>query len=231
MPGGWIETMFTQSIMPILSQIQAEILSSLPGRVVEVQPKGSFREPFALRDEVVLVISGLFGLYRECGPGRRQIVALRYPNEGIIPPELPAAFGLQALIPSRVFVVSLEDFEDRIGSRPEFRDAIRRRSERHMAIGYEWLVNNSQNETIGRVAHLLCETAYRATAGEKGPSVLIPFTQGQIADITGQTGVNVSRVFAELEGQGLIQRTGRLIQFLDWNGLQQIGRFNPGYLQ
>lgn len=217
--------------MPRLSQVQADILSSLPGRVVEVRHRRIFREPFALRDEVVLVISGLFGLYRDCGPGRRQIVALRYPNEGIIPPEFPAAFGLQALIPSKVFLVTLEDFEERIGSRPEYREAIRQRSERHMAISYEWLVSNSQNETIGRVAHLLCETAYRSTAGERGPKLLIPFTQGQIADITGQTSVNVNRILAELERQGFIHRTGRLIEFLDWDGLQRIGNFSPGYLQ
>ena len=35
-----------------------------------------------------------------------------------------------------------------------------------------------------------------------------PFTQQQIADITGQTSVNVNRVFADLERQGLIERHG-----------------------
>ena len=44
-----------------------------------------------------------------------------------------------------------------------------------------------------------------------------PFTQQQIADITGQTSVNVNRVFADLERQGLIQRRGAEIQFTDWN--------------
>jgi CRP-like cAMP-binding protein len=223
--------MFTQSAMPRLSQVQANILSSLPGRVVEVRHRASFREPFALQDEVILVIAGLLSLYRDCCSGRRQIVALRYPNEGIIPPELPPAFGLQALIPSKVLLVSLEDFEERVGSRPELQDPIRRRSERHMAIGYEWLVNNSQNDTIGRVAHLLCETAYRANGGVRGPNLEIPFTQSQIADITGQTLINVSRIFAELERQGLIQRNGRLIEFLDWDALQRISGFSSGYLQ
>ena len=32
-----------------------------------------------------------------------------------------------------------------------------------------------------------------------------PFTQQQIADITGQTSVNVNRVFADMERQGLIR--------------------------
>jgi CRP-like cAMP-binding protein len=100
-----------------------------------------------------------------------------------------------------------------------------------MAISYEWLVRNSQTDTIGRVAHLLCETAYRATAGDRGSSVLSPFTQSQMAQITGQTNVNVNRNMAELEGQGLIHRTGRLIELLDWDGLQRIAGFEASYLQ
>jgi CRP-like cAMP-binding protein len=223
--------MFTPSTMPRLSQSQADVLKTLPGRVVEVRHRRSFREPLALGDEVVLVITGLLSLYRECKSGRRQIVAVRYSNEDIIPPYSPAAFGIQALIPSKVFLVSRDDFWDRIGSRREFQEAVVQRTERHMAISYEWLVNNSQNDTIGRVAHLLCETAYRATAGARGTSVLNPFTQSQIADITGQTNVNVNRNLADLESKGLIRRNGRLIEFLDWIELQRVGSFNAGYLQ
>jgi CRP-like cAMP-binding protein len=62
-------------------------------------------------------------------------------------------------------------------------------------------------------------------------SMLNPFTQQQIADITGQTSVNVNRVFADLERQGLIKRRGREIQFTDWNELRRVGGFQPGYLQ
>ena len=58
-----------------------------------------------------------------------------------------------------------------------------------------------------------------------------PFTQQQIADITGQTSVNVNRVFADLERQGLIKRRGREIMFSDWNELRRVASFQPGYLQ
>jgi CRP-like cAMP-binding protein len=59
----------------------------------------------------------------------------------------------------------------------------------------------------------------------------VPFTQNQIADMTGQTSVNVNRVFGELEDRGLIRRRGRVIDFLDWTELQRIGSFSPAYLQ
>jgi hypothetical protein len=57
-----------------------------------------------------------------------------------------------------------------------------------------------------------------------------PFTQQQIADITGQTSVNVNRVFADLERQGLIRREGRDILFEDWAEMRRVASFSPGYL-
>jgi CRP-like cAMP-binding protein len=58
-----------------------------------------------------------------------------------------------------------------------------------------------------------------------------PFTQQQIADITGQTSVNVNRVFADLERQGLIRREGRDILFEDWEELRRVASFSAAYLQ
>jgi CRP-like cAMP-binding protein len=57
-----------------------------------------------------------------------------------------------------------------------------------------------------------------------------PFTQQQIADITGQTSVNVNRVFADLERQGLIERAGREILFKDWAEMRRVGSFQSSYL-
>jgi CRP-like cAMP-binding protein len=79
------------------------------------------------------------------------------------------------------------------------------------------------------VAHLLCETAVRMHA-DKSAHLLNPFTQQQIAEITGQTSVNVNRVLADLERRGLIRRAGRQIAFTDWNEMRRIGGFQPGYL-
>ena len=58
-----------------------------------------------------------------------------------------------------------------------------------------------------------------------------PFTQQQIADITGQTSVNVNRVFADLERQGLIRRRGREIQVNDPAEFRRVASFQPGYLR
>jgi CRP-like cAMP-binding protein len=78
---------------------------------------------------------------------------------------------------------------------------------------------------------LLCETATRSGIDVDKQPLLNPFTQQQIADITGQTSVNVNRVFADLERQGLIRREGREIYFQDWPEMRRVASFQESYLQ
>ena len=52
-----------------------------------------------------------------------------------------------------------------------------------------------------------------------------------MADITGQTSVNVNRVLADMERQGLIRRKGRNIDFVDWAEMSRVGSFQPAYLE
>jgi CRP-like cAMP-binding protein len=62
-------------------------------------------------------------------------------------------------------------------------------------------------------------------------AMLNPFTQQQIAEITGQTSVNVNRVLADMERQGLIRRKGREIVFNDWDEMRRVASFQPSYLE
>jgi hypothetical protein len=42
--------------------------------------------------------------------------------------------------------------------------------------------------------------------------------------------VNVNRVLADMERQGLIRRKGREIQFTDWTEIRRVASFQPEYL-
>ena len=86
-------------------------------------------------------------------------------------------------------------------------------------------------EIAARVAHLLCETATRTGIDVGSQAMVNPFTQQQIAEITGQTSVNVNRVMADLERQGLIERSGRDIRFTDWPEMRRVASFQPAYLE
>lgn len=220
------ETLIRAGLRPAL----ARQLERLPQRLVTVQPRRPFREPGVPRDEVLFVQSGLLSKYKSDGNGRRQIVALRFSGDGILPRDGKSDYGIQAIVRSEVLVGKREDFQAIVESDAEYGRFFMVLMERHVAIGYEWLVNCGRRDSTARVAHLLCETAERSNVDVTKQPLTNPFTQQQIADITGQTSVNVNRVFADLERQGLIRRKGREISFDDWTEIRRIGGFQSDYL-
>ncbi len=207
----------------------ADLLVEMPHKFVHIEPRRAFREPGAPRDEVMFVRSGILAKYKTDSTGRRQIVALRFPGEGILPQEGRADYGIQPIVRSEVMLGKAKDFNPIIDAHPELQRFFLRLIQRNEAIGYEWLVNCGRRDSVARVAHLLCETAARMQVGTS--RMLNPFTQQQIADITGQTSVNVNRVFADMERQGLIKRSGREIEFSDWAEMRRVGSFQPSYLE
>ena len=219
------ETLVSAGLEPRL----ADLLDEMPHRIVQVEPRRPFRDPGAPRDEVMFVRSGILSKFKTDASGRRQIVALRFPGEGILPRDGPAQYGIQAIVRSEVLVGKMADFDPIVEANPELRRFFWRLLQRNEAIGYEWLVNCGRRDSTARVAHLLCETAVRMKVGED--RMASPFTQQQIADITGQTSVNVNRVLADMERQGLIRRNGRDIEFVDWPEMRRVGSFQPAYLE
>lgn len=209
----------------------AEVLEAMPHREVEVDPRRPFREIGSTNDEVLFVRSGILAKYKTDGAGRRQIIALRFAGDGILPREIAADFGVQAIVKSEVLIGHRRDFDALIDAHPELARFFLKLTQRHTAISYEWLVNCGRRDSTARVAHLLCETAERSGIDASHSRMANPFTQQQIADITGQTSVNVNRVFADLERQGLIRREGRDIVFEDWNEMRRVASFSSGYLQ
>ena len=206
----------------------ADQLAGIPHRLIQVDPRRVFREPGHLRDEVMFVRSGILAKYKSDTTGRRQIVALRFPGEGILPNGGRAEYGVQAIVRSEVMVGKAEHFEPIVNAYPDMQRFFLRLIQRNESIGYEWLVNCGRRDSVARVAHLLCETAARLHVDES--RMTNPFTQQQIADITGQTSVNVNRVLADMERQGLIRRSGREIEFRDWAEIRRVASFQPSYL-
>src|SRR6266567_2426019 len=168
----------------------ATLLAEIPHRTVQVDPRRPFREPGAPRDEVMFVRSGILSKFKSDNSGRRQIVALRFPGEGILPRDGRAEYGIQAIVRSEVMVGKAEDFNKIVEAQREMQRFFWRLIQRNEAIGYEWLVNCGRRDSTARVAHLLCETAARMHV--HATRMMNPFTQQQIADITGQTSVNVN---------------------------------------
>lgn len=209
----------------------AELLGAMPHRTIEVDPRRPLREPGEVRDDVLFVQSGILAKYKADGSGRRQIIALRFAGDGILPRRGMAEYGVQAIVRSEVLVGQRQDFEALVDAHPELARFLLKLTQKHASISYEWLMNCGRRDSLARVAHLLCETAERSGIDDSNNRMANPFTQQQIADITGQTSVNVNRVFADLERQGLISREGREIVFEDWSEMRRVASFSPAYLQ
>jgi len=220
------ETLVSAGLEPHL----ADLLDQMPHKLVQVEPRRPFREIGAQRDEVMFVRSGILSKFKADSSGRRQIVALRFAGEGILPRDGLAAYGIQAIVRSEVMIGRAQDFDPIVYAYPEMQRFFLKLIQRNEAIGYEWLVNCGRRDSTARVAHLLCETAVRMHLGDNH-HMLNPFTQQQIADITGQTSVNVNRVLADMERQGLIRRKGREIEFTDWTEMRRVASFQPDYLE
>jgi CRP-like cAMP-binding protein len=218
------DTLVAAGLEPYL----ADLLDAMPHKVVHVEARRPFREPGSPRDEVMFVRSGILAKFKPDGAGRRQIVALRFPGEGILPRDGFTSYGIQAIVRSEVMVGRASDFDPIVEANPELRRFFWRLIQRNEMIGYEWLVNCGRKDSTARVAHLLCETAARMHVDSS--RMTNPFTQQQIADITGQTSVNVNRVFADMERSGLIKRSGREIQFTDWAEMRRVASFQSAYL-
>lgn len=219
------ETLVSAGLEPAL----ADLIDRMPHRVVQVEPRRPFREQGSLRDEVMFVRSGILSKFKSDGSGRRQIVALRFGGEGILPRHGAAQYGIQAIVRSDVMIGKGADFQAIVDAHPPIQQFFLRLLQRNEDISYEWLVNCGRRDSTARVAHLLCETAVRMRTNEE--AMVNPFTQQQIADITAQTSVNVNRVLGDMERQGLIKRKGREIEFTDWAEIRRVASFQPGYLQ
>src|SRR3954454_10366803 len=117
----------------------AGLLAEIPHRVIQVDPRRPFREPGAPRDEVMFVRSGILSKFKTDNSGRRQIVALRFPGEGILPRNGLAEYGIQAIVRSEVMVGRADDFTPIVEQHPEMQRFFWRLIQRNEAIGYEWL--------------------------------------------------------------------------------------------
>jgi len=100
------------------------------------------------------------------------------------------------------------------------------------AVFREWMVGMGRRTAHTRIAHLLCElfTRYRAVRLANGYSFPYHLKQTDIGDSRGLSTVHVNRVMQKLKSDKLIQVVGKTLTILNWDGLKEVGEFDPSYL-
>lgn len=103
---------------------------------------------------------------------------------------------------------------------------------REQATLVERIVNLGRRSAIEKVAHFLLEMHERLSIAndELGNTYRLPMTQRCIGDTLGLSSVHVSRSFARLTMDGLLQRAGNEITLLDLERLRDIAGFDATYL-
>lgn len=182
-----------------------------------------------------LILSGLCCRYRMIDGGKRQITALHVPGDFVdlhsfLLKEMDHSVG--TLSPCMVAFAPHAGLEQITRAHPHLARLLWLLTLIDGAIYRQWLVTLGGYPALARTAHLLCELFVRLTldGGKIGDQLTLPITQGDLGDTLGLSTVHTNRVIQELRARGLIAWQGQSIRMLNWEGLQQLGQFDPLYL-
>jgi CRP-like cAMP-binding protein len=143
-----------------------------------------------------------------------------------------ADHNVQMLTPGEVAMIPVENMRELAFAHPAVGMAMWYETLVEGSIFREWVLNIGRRDARTRIAHLLCEFAIRLEVAELGhPTAYeLPITQEQLADAVALTSVHVNRMLMQLERDGLITRTKRIISIVDWQDLVKVADFEPRYL-
>ncbi len=166
--------------------------------------------------------------------GRRQV------TEFIIPGDICDVRGatatehrIHALTPVIHSEVKRQALARLVNDHPRIGEALGRSAALNDAMLYERLVSLGRRSAKERLAHFFCEVFVRsrAVALTRGSRCSLPLGQADLADLLGLSLVHTNRSVKALRSEGLVQLQRQILTIHDFNGLQEISKFDPHYLQ
>lgn len=186
-------------------------------------------------DHCHLLISGVAYRYSVSDEGLRQIVGIHTPGEFLDLQQLyvgTVESDVRSLIRCEVAAISHGLLRQLTEERPSIGNALFTSMLVELSIAREWMLNIGRRDARTRLAHFLCEFAFRISSRgltfEK--KYEMPMTQEQLADCFGLTAVHVNRTFKGLVRDGLVERSKNGITIPNWEALVQTAGFNDRYL-
>lgn len=186
-------------------------------------------------DHACFIVAGLVGRFDQNSNGDRQITALHIPGDvpdllSVVQPTPTSA--LQALSSTTLLQISHAALRKVAGNYPAVAEAFWRDCTVDGMVVAQWVVNLGRRNAIARIAHLLCEMAFRYQVDLTAAEVKfeLGMTQDQVANATGLTPIHVNRSLKRLQEIGRKWRLGT-VRIDDWQALQKAADFDPNYLQ
>ena len=101
------------------------------------------------------------------------------------------------------------------------------------AIHRQWLVASASLRASPHLAHLLCElyTRMSLVGAARDGNMSLPLLQRELADTLGYSPIHINRAVRDLRDRKLVRWQGTEIEILNWDGLVQLARLDPTYLE
>lgn len=210
-------------------------LLALPQRVARVSAREHLVREGTVPHECCLLLDGYASRSKLAADGGRQIVSFHILGDILDLQHLfleRADHDVQAITDATVAWIPMTELRALVATRPRIGTAFWRDALIDASIFREWVLNVGRRDAKTRIAHMLCEFIVRCVAvGLGSPDRMqVPFTQEEIGDATGLTPVHVNRMLRELTEEGLIRRTGRALEVMNWQRFRHVAGFDEAYL-
>ena len=218
-----------------LSEKEKEAVLTLPFLVRELKAGQDIVREQDRPSQCCVILDGFAFRYKIFDEGRRQILSFHIPGDI---PDLQSLHlevmdhSLATLVPTRVAFIPHHALQALLHAEPKIAGAFWREALIDASIFREWVGNIGRRPALARLAHVLCEifTRIRALGLSDDHSFPLPVTQEELADAMGLSTVHVNRMMMELRAGGLIRTPRRAVIIENWEGLKEVGQFDPGYL-
>ena len=139
---------------------------------------------------------------------------------------------MQTLTRCEVVTISHEALHGLAAKRPSVANALFVATIVELSMAREWMLNIGRRNARTRIAHLLCEFAFRLDKHglPPGQAYELPMTQEQLADALGLTAVHINRTLKGLVKDGVIVLSKRGVIIPDWEVLVAEAGFKSQYL-
>ncbi|MBB3979637.1 CRP-like cAMP-binding protein [Rhizobium azooxidifex] len=182
-----------------------------------------------------LLLDGIAARYRIVENGKRQITALHIAGDFVDLHAFPLKtmdHGIVALSPCLVAFADHGDLTRISENEPHLTRLLWLLTVIDGAIHREWIVAMGRRSKKSHLAHLFCELFARlkVVGRVSDDSFSFPLTQQELADALGISLVHLNKTLRLLRNENALQWTQRTVTVLNWERLEQIAEFDPGYL-
>lgn len=220
----------------VISPQEQAVLEQLLGEERRVAAGTLIIQPKDRPTESTFLVAGFCARYTLTADGDRQLTELNIPGDFV---DLHSMMmrqmdhGIVALSDCVVAKASHEDLRRLTETHPHLTRLLWLETVIDGAIHRQWLAVMGQQSAASRLAHLICELYLRLeAAGEASEHrFTAPLTQVDLGDLLGLTAVHINRTMMDLRQRGLIVWKGANVSILDWDGLIELGQFDPIYLR